>query len=247
MSGQSFTREALYKLVWSKPITQAAAELGVSDNGLAKICDRLQVPTPYRGYWAKVAAGKNPAKYRLQPPKGDVAREVTIDPTPPREPRAPSPVEAAIKTEAGPDAQPVIRVPQRLTNPHPIIAAWIEERRRRREELRNASWYTGSIKETDDDRRTYRLQDAIFKAIEKRGHSVQREHGMLMPVWLVINGERIDLSFRERIRQRREPLTPRGAEGPEQLRDEPSLPDRSRGDRQARAQRQESHSMGGEA
>jgi hypothetical protein len=32
--------------------------LGLSDVGLAKICDRHRVPTPPRGYWAKKEAGK---------------------------------------------------------------------------------------------------------------------------------------------------------------------------------------------
>ena len=87
MSSTSFTREELYRLVWSKPMTQAAAELGLSDKGLAKICDRFQVPYPYRGYWAMLAGGKKPARYRLQTTKGEVDKEVTIRPTLPKEPR----------------------------------------------------------------------------------------------------------------------------------------------------------------
>lgn len=39
-----------------------AEELGISDVGLAKICDRHRVPTPQRGYWAKVAAGQKVRK-----------------------------------------------------------------------------------------------------------------------------------------------------------------------------------------
>jgi len=52
------TRRTLYDLVWSKPLTKVAAELEISDVGLAKICDRHRVPTPPRGYWAKIEAGK---------------------------------------------------------------------------------------------------------------------------------------------------------------------------------------------
>jgi hypothetical protein len=57
-----FTRRELYDLVWSKPLATLAEEFGISDVGLAKICDRHRVPTPQRGYWAKVAAGQKVKK-----------------------------------------------------------------------------------------------------------------------------------------------------------------------------------------
>ena len=58
MQRRRFTREELYDLVWSRPISRLAAELGISDVGLSKICDRNQIPTPPRGYWARHEAGK---------------------------------------------------------------------------------------------------------------------------------------------------------------------------------------------
>ncbi len=55
------TRRALYDLVWSKPLRDVAADLGISDVGLAKVCARHRVPRPEQGYWNKIHAGK-PAK-----------------------------------------------------------------------------------------------------------------------------------------------------------------------------------------
>ena len=52
---REITREELYKLIWSKSLVLAAEGLGISDVGLAKICRRLNVPRPYRGYWARLA------------------------------------------------------------------------------------------------------------------------------------------------------------------------------------------------
>ena len=40
----------------------AAAEIGISDVGLKKVCDRHRVPVPPQGYWNKVHAGQKPAK-----------------------------------------------------------------------------------------------------------------------------------------------------------------------------------------
>jgi hypothetical protein len=54
----TLTRQELYDLVWSTPMTKVAEGLGLSDRGLAKICDRHRVSSPPRGYWAKKEAGK---------------------------------------------------------------------------------------------------------------------------------------------------------------------------------------------
>jgi len=45
-------------MVWQQPMTRVAAELGLSDVGLAKLCRRHSIPVPPRGHWAKIAAGK---------------------------------------------------------------------------------------------------------------------------------------------------------------------------------------------
>ena len=58
------TRRELYEMIWARPITKVAAELGISDVALHKICDKHRIPAPSRGYWAKVAAGK-PSKRPL--------------------------------------------------------------------------------------------------------------------------------------------------------------------------------------
>ena len=49
-------REDLYQQVWQKPMSQLARQYGLSDRGLAKICDRMQIPVPGRGYWARYTA-----------------------------------------------------------------------------------------------------------------------------------------------------------------------------------------------
>ncbi len=65
MAEHSLTRRMLYDLVWSKPMTKAAEQLGLSDVGLKKICARYRVPSPGRGYWAKKDAGKPVKQLRL--------------------------------------------------------------------------------------------------------------------------------------------------------------------------------------
>ena len=52
-----YNREKLYKEVWSQPVIRIAPSYGISGVALAKVCRKLQVPLPGRGYWAKQAHG----------------------------------------------------------------------------------------------------------------------------------------------------------------------------------------------
>jgi len=49
----NLTSEELHGMVWSKPIREVAAGLGVSDTAVKKACKRLNVDTPKQGYWLK--------------------------------------------------------------------------------------------------------------------------------------------------------------------------------------------------
>lgn len=73
-----FTREEFYEMVWSKPLTHLAKELGISDVALHKICKKHDVPNPSLGWWAKKAAGKKVVQTPLPPAKVGVADKVTI-------------------------------------------------------------------------------------------------------------------------------------------------------------------------
>ena len=60
MPSPKLTRRELYNIVWSTPLSKLATEFGISDVGLKNACDRHRVPTPPRGYWAKLEAGQKP-------------------------------------------------------------------------------------------------------------------------------------------------------------------------------------------
>lgn len=52
------SREELFEQVWARPMTKVAADYGVTSTALKKTCDRHRIPTPDRGYWAKLEHGK---------------------------------------------------------------------------------------------------------------------------------------------------------------------------------------------
>ncbi len=65
MPQRKLSREELFALVWEKPTSEIAKELGLSDVAIGKLCAKLQVPKPPRGYWARVQAGKRPRRPAL--------------------------------------------------------------------------------------------------------------------------------------------------------------------------------------
>jgi len=52
-----YDRAALYEQVWARPVQEVAKSYGISDVGLGKVCRKLRVPVPPRGYWARVRSG----------------------------------------------------------------------------------------------------------------------------------------------------------------------------------------------
>ena len=62
---ERYNREEIYEAIWAEPIQHVAKRYNISDVGLAKVCRRLNIPRPGRGYWAIKAAGKPLPK---QPP-----------------------------------------------------------------------------------------------------------------------------------------------------------------------------------
>ncbi|WP_426125845.1 hypothetical protein [Pararhizobium sp. PWRC1-1] len=76
----NFTRRQIYDMVWSKPLSKIAVELGLSDQGLAKACRRFDVPVPPLGYWQKLAHGK--AVEHPDLPRDQLADDVVVSVVP---------------------------------------------------------------------------------------------------------------------------------------------------------------------
>ena len=180
------TRAELHARVWDTPITKLAAEFGVSDQGLAKLCRRHGVPTPPRGHWAKLEAGKPSAEAPL--PAWDGPDRITIRRTP-----EPTEAERKAKDEAQERREAVeartggaVPIPDTLRSPHPVVARWIaqhrEEQERRRREARRAPkdpyWDFGPkplADLTERDRHRLRVTSAFLREIERQGAVVERD------------------------------------------------------------------------
>ncbi|MES9990237.1 MAG: hypothetical protein ABW077_20250 [Candidatus Thiodiazotropha endolucinida] len=69
-------RRQLFSLIWSRPATEVAKEMGISDVAVGKLCRRLQVPKPPRGYWARVASGRKPRHPALPAYREELAKKI---------------------------------------------------------------------------------------------------------------------------------------------------------------------------
>lgn len=95
----SITREKLYEEIWTEPMTKVAARYNVSSSFLARVCKRLNVPRPERGYWAQLVVGKAPPKPDLPAASPGDELEWSRDGEPSRVPRAlPKPPEEGAQT-----------------------------------------------------------------------------------------------------------------------------------------------------
>lgn len=117
---QFWNRDELYEEVWATPMQTLAKKYGISDVGLAKICRKLLIPVPGRGYWARKEAGQKIERTALQPSKEKI---VLQKPTPRPEPRK---VENFATPEEGAQLEQLERTPgesflRRGNLSHPLI------------------------------------------------------------------------------------------------------------------------------
>jgi hypothetical protein len=198
------TREELYGMVWRTPMSRLAEEFGITGNGLAKICDRLEVPYPPRGHWAKKQAGKPVVTFRLPPRKDGVPQVADIHPTPARP--APTP-EARQSVIAVAEKVTGVTVLNGLDDLHPRVRAWIAEHKRlqKERELQNRrrgrnDWWTDLLLPdlTQRDLYRFRVTSAIFKGIEKAGGKIE-ESPITGKVTFVVVNQKVECSIVEEL------------------------------------------------
>jgi hypothetical protein len=118
------TRQELYDLVWSKPMTHAAKKFGISDVALRKTCVKHNIPTPPLGYWAKLAHGKPVHKPLLPKLDGGAERNIYLTEKPEQDlPQAVT--EALIAARAHEEAaqEKIVLFLERPAELHPVTLA----------------------------------------------------------------------------------------------------------------------------
>lgn len=115
-----FERVKLYEEVWTTPISRLAPLYGLSDVGLRKICNKLRVPVPPVGHWARVAHGKPVSRTPL-PPTSDATTYVHVRASSPENSIRDAMVAAEARSTSHPESNLSIRFQDDPQLYHPLI------------------------------------------------------------------------------------------------------------------------------
>jgi hypothetical protein len=170
------TREELYEQVWATPMRQLAKEYQMSDSGLAKICRKLNIPRPGRGYWMKKQAGRK-VKQKPLPPA------IPGTPTQHRFSRWHDPSmglalgdEAVALLKRENDPSMAIEVPEVMDHPHPLVrrsAGLLKRHSRTQAVLRKERACLDITASRAALERALRIADTLLKALEARGFKAE--------------------------------------------------------------------------
>ena len=204
------SREELYAQVWKTPVDRLAETYGISGRGLGKLCERMNIPVPPRGYWARVAAGQKVVQYKLPPLKEGELHEIAIVPTPEAEPPPPLPKAVEIAVQAQKSADQEVPIAKTLSNPHPIVQRWIDTNKRERTQWGGSTWSPKEprIDGTPLGKRRLLILSALFKELERRKYTAHASTTYPREIYAEIQRQKVVFELEEYIRQVRQPLTP---------------------------------------
>ena len=174
----TITREELYDLVWQKPISKLAVELGISDVGLSKICRRHEVPTPPRGYWARLEAGYTDPKAPLK--KRTTAGPDRIEIGPAATSRESGIREDVLRARAARPEIIEVKLHVSMEDLHPKIKRTAEKLRNRKPNRdgiieANGAGMCGISLRPQDSERIIGILNALVPALEGKGITVTAE------------------------------------------------------------------------
>lgn len=179
------TREDLHSAVWREPAMTLASRYGLSGRGLGKLCERLNIPVPPRGYWARLRAGQHMKVEKLPARTGTSG--VGADTYVLCWTAAPTPTEhgsvrgrATGVTNGGEQRpEPPIAVAQTLAESrpwHPVITLYVgaQSTTRRGGPSHHTPQLLPDIRASEAaQERALRVADALYKAFEVHGHPVE--------------------------------------------------------------------------
>ena len=198
------TREQLYEAVWNEPMSTLGPRYGLSDVGLAKICRRLKVPVPGRGYWRQKQVGRKvrrPPLPNLPPTVRENGVEVRLgtgasgsDPV--------GPVEEQRRFESKDENR--IVVPAMVEAPHPLVAQSIKSLRKAKQDhqgyLQPRSDSCLGVRVTlDSVDRAMCIYDALVKALDQRGYVTAIPQGDHAATIVRVEQEDVSVTIEERV------------------------------------------------
>ncbi|WCT13500.1 hypothetical protein [Mucilaginibacter jinjuensis] len=191
------SREEIYQMVWEQPMIDIAKKYVVSDVGFRKICLRMNIPIPRVGHWAKMRAGYKERRPGL-PLKTKGETFIYLEERPPDQAVKKASKYLKLTKELSVEKLP-FKVPDRLTNPDPLILAAKESLGKKKDINYPGMAVTG--KRQLDIRvspvfvgRALRFMDTLIKCVRARGYRYETlDDGN----YVVIRDVKLRVCFRE--------------------------------------------------
>ena len=210
-----WNRDELYQEIWSIPMWTLAKKYGISDVGLAKVCRKLTIPLPGRGYWARKQAGQKVSQEPL-PQLNEKDTVLVHKPSPPKE----QPVTEELGTdderaqlarlEASSGESPL----KRGDLSHPLT---LQARAKLTKANENPHWILWTAEQCLDIRvsrasldRAIRVMAVLVAVIEREGFSVSVGDGHREQTTATIYGQTIKFGLVERVERVEASVAPSG-------------------------------------
>lgn len=200
-------RDRLFKQVWETPMSRLAKEYGISDRGLAKICKKLNVPVPPRGYWAIVRSGIKLKRPPLPKLRKGVPESHYLNPSLYNNRRSDELEgfsEEAVQLIASVLESPPIKISAQLDSPHPLVLKTkknLENKKSKDHPLIKPTRKGGiNISVTPENlQRALCIADAVVKGFVEKGFKVARDPEYYSGIYALILGEKIFFSINEKV------------------------------------------------
>jgi hypothetical protein len=206
----SIPRHQLYEQVWSQPMTRLARQYGISDVALAKICRKLAIPYPGRGYWRRKQTGKVVKQLPLPPSADPTKQSATISKRSLAQSGNHLSIQAKEMIQSELTSEPRIEVSDRLVSPHRLLGGRLTPLRSPKVDNYGAVWSGGlrdlSLRVSPSSlSRALRIMNALFHALESRGYQLSLDGGTKSSLSVRIDGEPIHFGLEERFRREAHP------------------------------------------
>ena len=206
MEQVTLTRKELYDLVWTEPLSRLAKKYKISDNGLRKICKRMNIPIPTMGHWQKIQYSKRVIVTKL-PTKYEGKDTITLGEKEEGDINLDSPIVQQRKLIQSIDLikDLPLTVPDRLSSrPDKLIRSTLDYYNavRKYYKSQNGSYPDRnnvlSIQVQEESRpRAVRLLDTIIKVLRFRKHDIIADH---FTTYTKIGDEHVKFRLREKQR-----------------------------------------------
>jgi hypothetical protein len=195
-------RDQLYADVWQTPMWKLAPKYGLSDRGLAKICEKMNIPRPPRGYWVRQEFGYIKDHPKLPPADENTILTYELNENSIKllksETESPE-IESIIKYEYSPNHR--IGVTKTLSSPHPITKKVLDRIGNRPPNYLDLHNFLNLIRVTPKNlKRGLRITDTFLKAVGKRNYInvIENED----KVFFELLGSKVQIKVFEQLKRR---------------------------------------------